>query len=639
MRDYVDKATYTGRFESLFLKEVVVKVVDKGITERKKAEAGNVRAARVLLERERMMSAAIEDMLDAVMLVGMDGKLIYMNNACENLLGYKSEELVGKSALELPTYSKSKDKKRAKGILKNVLSGDIAEPVDMNIIGKEGNEIPVSFTASVIRDVKGTPETLVAVIRDISERKRAEVALRDSEEHYAALVGSITDAVFKFKDGVITWCNESVTDIYGYTREELIGKDVNFLQPLDISPSEFNRRVTRGIKEQGRYCGIARVMRKDGSTVDVEYTISHVKYIQGQHPIELIAVARDITERKRIEMEVLDYTRQIETLFNIGAVVNQTLNLTELLDIILDRVLEVMGIEAGGIFLLDKEKEDVVLRAYRGVSEEFVKKVEGRRIGEGFTGKAALSRKPLIVENIVSEPRLKRIGAKEEGLRSIATVPIVFKEKILGVISVGSYISRKFPEREVQLLGAIANQIGIAIENAQLYEQALELAFTDGLTGLYNRRYLMEQIEREFSRVARIGGSLSLIMIDLDGLKDINDRFGHHEGDVVLRGLGGIIKENTRSADVAARWGGDEFMLLTPDTHSKGARNIGERIKSQVSLYMPEINGEQVAISISVGIASYPGHASDVTQLLQKVDEAMYRAKRGGRNQLCVFSR
>ena len=241
--------------------------------------------------------------------------------------------------------------------------------------------------------------------------------------------------------------------------------------------------------------------------------------------------------------------------------------------------------------------------------------------------------------NIASEPRLIRIGAREEGLRSFATVPILFKEKILGIISVGSHVSREFPEREVQLLGAIANQIGIAIENAQLYEQALELAFTDGLTGLYNRRYLMEQIEREFSRVARIGGSLSLIMIDLDGLKDINDRFGHHQGDTVLRGLGSIIKENTRSADIAARWGGDEFMLLTPDTNSKGARNIGERIKSQVNLYMPEIDGERLAISISVGIASYPGHASDVTQLLQKVDEAMYRAKRGGRNQLCIFSR
>ena len=372
-----------------------MEAVNKRSTLRRKAEADRAREAKVPMERERMMSAAIEEMLDAVMLVGTDGKLTYMNKACENLLGYNSEYLVGKSALELPTYSKSKDRKRAKEILKRVLKGDIVEPVDMNIIGREGNEIPVSFTASIIRDVKGNPQTLVAVIRDISERKRAEIALHGSEEHYAALVSSITDAVFKFKDRIITWCNDAVTDIYGYTREELIGQDVDFLQPMDISPSEFNKRVARGIKEHGRYCDTAKVMRKDGSTVDVEYTISQVKYIQGQHPIELIAVARDITERMRIEMEVMEYTRQIETLFNIGAAINQTLNLNELLDVILDRVLEVMGIEAGGIFLLDKEKKDVVLRAYRGVSEEFVKKVEGHRIGEGFTGEAVLSKKTL----------------------------------------------------------------------------------------------------------------------------------------------------------------------------------------------------------------------------------------------------
>ena len=156
------------------------------------------------------------------------------------------------------------------------------------------------------------------------------------------------------------------------------------------------------------------------------------------------------------------------------------------------------------------------------------------------------------------------------------------KDRTLGIIGIGSYGDHRFPDREVKLLGAIASQMGMAIENAQLYEQAVELAFTDGLTGLYNRRYLMEQIEREFKRVERNKSSLSIIMIDLDGLKSINDRFGHHEGDVVLQGLGGVIKANTRASDVAARWGGDEFMLLTPETGSRGARKIGERMRAQV---------------------------------------------------------
>ncbi|UCC59268.1 MAG: GGDEF domain-containing protein [Dehalococcoidia bacterium] len=121
-------------------------------------------------------------------------------------------------------------------------------------------------------------------------------------------------------------------------------------------------------------------------------------------------------------------------------------------------------------------------------------------------------------------------------------------------------------------------------------------------------------------------------------MKCINDSYGHNEGDAVLNGLGGIIKANTRASDVAARWGGDEFMLLTPDTGSRSARKIGERIRSQVERYRPRFDGEQERITISIGIASYPGHASNITQLLQRVDEAMYGAKRDGRNQICVFS-
>jgi diguanylate cyclase (GGDEF)-like protein len=297
-----------------------------------------------------------------------------------------------------------------------------------------------------------------------------------------------------------------------------------------------------------------------------------------------------------------------------------------------------MDVEAGGVFLLEKQNDELNLKVYKGVSAKYVKKVERLWVGEGFNRKAALSKRPLIIEDTSVDPRLERMGASEEGLKSFATVPIMAKDRILGILGVGSYISHRFPDREVQLLGAIANQMGMAIENAQLYEQALELAFTDGLTGLYNRRYLMEQIEREFTRVERNKSTLSLMMIDLDGLKGINDSYGHHEGDAVLNGLGSIIKANTRASDVAARWGGDEFMLLTPDTGSRSARKIGERIRSQVERYRPRFDGEQERITISIGIASYPRHASNITQLLQRVDEAMYGAKRDGRNQICVFS-
>jgi two-component system cell cycle response regulator len=177
----------------------------------------------------------------------------------------------------------------------------------------------------------------------------------------------------------------------------------------------------------------------------------------------------------------------------------------------------------------------------------------------------------------------------------------------------------------------------MSIDNAQLYERALQLAFTDSLTGLYNRRYLLEEFDREFARANRNESSLSLVMIDLDDLKTINDQFGHNEGDIALRELARILRLNTRASDLAARWGGDEFVLLAPDTDSKRAYIIGERIRSQVERSRPMVSDQQISIKVSVGIASYPAHASSVTELIKRADQAMYNAKGLGKNQVCVF--
>ncbi len=604
------------------------------VTELKKSNANGKFTEDALLQNGLLTSAAIEEMPDGVMLVGMDGKLAYMNRACEKLLGYGVDELIGKSALELPTYTQSKDKAKAREVLKKVISGHSAEPIDMGLINRDGKEIPVSFTASVINDAQGNPKTLVAVIRDITERKRMEEALKGSEELARGMLDTAATGIYLLQGGRFKYVNRLFEEISGYRSDELVGRySLDCVHPEDRE--EVRTRAIEVLKGESSSPYEFRFIRKDSGIVWVLDRLTSIQY-EGKRSV--LGTITDITERKRIETEVLDYTRQIGTLFNIGTTVSQTLNLQELLDSVLERVLAVMEIEAGGIFLLGKRAEELLLRAHRGTSAEFVKRVEGLRVGEGFTGQAIRSKEPYVVEDVAGDPRLARMGARGEGLESFAALPIMARERVLGLMCVGSYSSRKFPEREVKLLGAIANQIGMAIDNAQLYERALELAFTDGLTGLYNRRYLMEQIEREFNRAERSETSLSLMMIDLDGLKEINDRFGHHQGDSVLTGLGSIIGANTRASDVAARWGGDEFMLLTPETTSKGARKIGERIRAQVERYRPKLDGEEVGISISVGIASYPGHASDVTQLLQRVDEAMYQAKRGGRNQLCIFS-
>ncbi len=485
-----------------------------------------------------------------------------------------------------------------------------------------------------VEDVAALNQPVAGLNNSEAGSKWMEEAVRGSDELSRGMLETAATGIYLLQDGRFKYVNRLFEEISGYKSDELVGTySLDYAYPEDREA--VRAKAIEVLKGQSSLPYEFRLIRKDLETIWVLDRLTSIQY-KGKRSV--LGTLMDITERKRIETEGLDYTKQIETLFNIGATVSQTLNLTELLDSVLEKVLGVMEIEAGGIFLLDERNDELVLRTYRGASPGFAKRVERLRVGEGFTGQAALSRKLLIVEDVAADRRLRRVGAKRKGIRSLAAVPIMAKEKLLGVMDVGSYRPRKFPDREVKLLGTIANQIGMAIDNAQLYERALELAFTDGLTGLYNRRYLMEQIEREVSRAERSKRPLSLIMIDLDELKAINDRFGHHEGDGILKGLGSIIKVNTRASDVAARWGGDEFMLLTPETGSKSARKISERIRAQVERYRTKIDGKEVRISISIGIASYPAHASEVTQLLQRVDEAMYSAKRGGKNQLYVFS-
>jgi diguanylate cyclase (GGDEF)-like protein len=376
-----------------------------------------------------------------------------------------------------------------------------------------------------------------------------------------------------------------------------------------------------------------RTIRKDLETVWVSERVTSIEY-GGDHAI--VGALMDITERKIAEAESQAHTRQVETLFSISAAVSQTLNLTELLDTILKKVLAVMETGAGGIFLIDGQSNELVLKAHQGCSAEFAKKVTRMKIGRGFAGRVALSGKPVIIGRTLTDARFDPVVLEQEGLHSLTSVPIMAKDNIMGVMCVGSYNHRDFIERDVRLLVTIANQIGMAIDNAQLYEKTVEISFVDELTGLYNRRYLMEQIERDFTRASRQRSPLSLMMIDMDGLKAINDRYGHNEGSGFLKQLGKIIKTNTRASDVAARLGGDEFVLLAPETDVEEAREVGERLLSETRQYRKQIEGWEVGLSISIGIATYPTHASDVEDILKKADEALYEAKRAGKNRLCL---
>lgn len=229
----------------------------------------------------------------------------------------------------------------------------------------------------------------------------------------------------------------------------------------------------------------------------------------------------------------------------------------------------------------------------------------------------------------MSEVKLK------EGIRSCIHVPLFYKGKVFGTINLSSCRPEAYGEREKQILEYVANEISGAIINAYLYHRLQEEACLDPLTGLFNRRYFNERFYEEIQRRERYGGVFSVAVCDLDFFKLYNDLYGHIAGDEILKEIGRIIKNSIRSVDIPFRYGGDEFVILLPDTELEDALSVTERIRKNIEEEMKKRN---ISLTCSFGLASWPVDGTKGAELLSRADAAAFEAKRRGGNQ-CVASK
>ena len=224
----------------------------------------------------------------------------------------------------------------------------------------------------------------------------------------------------------------------------------------------------------------------------------------------------------------------------------------------------------------------------------------------------------------------------DEKAKSVMIVPLTTHAKTTGCLVAESYKKDNFTERDEKMLMAIARSAALALENALLHKRTEELTMIDDLTGTYNYRYFVRKLQEEKRRAARYNLPLSLIMVDIDWFKKINDSYGHEAGNVVLKQLSAIIKECIRDVDIFARYGGEEFAVILPQTPQKDALAIGERIRTRVEEETIETEPGRIKITVSVGLSSYPENGHSEEELVSIADQALYRAKGEGRNLVCV---
>jgi diguanylate cyclase (GGDEF)-like protein len=221
-----------------------------------------------------------------------------------------------------------------------------------------------------------------------------------------------------------------------------------------------------------------------------------------------------------------------------------------------------------------------------------------------------------------------------QSIRPLAVVPLIYQERFMGVLLVRSDDPvRVWQENEVLLLRTVADQVTVAVNHARLFAQMQQQALTDGLTGCFNRRSFEMQLERDLHLATRMRQPVSLILLDIDHFKKVNDTHGHDAGDIALRVLANGMREELRGVDTAARYGGEEFAVILPQAGVDGAVAVAERLRAHIE--RTEVPGVG-HITASFGVATFPLHATSRDGLVATADRALYSAKHSGRNRVCT---
>jgi len=224
----------------------------------------------------------------------------------------------------------------------------------------------------------------------------------------------------------------------------------------------------------------------------------------------------------------------------------------------------------------------------------------------------------------------------KQGVRSVLYLPLTVTDHCIGSLILASRAANAYSRSQIRLLERVALQIAAPIENTQLYAQAEQKSRTDELTGLFNRRYFEERLKEEIARHSRYGDVLSIFMLDLDNFKSYNDLYGHPAGDILLNQIGRIIKGSIRNVDKAFRYGGDEFVVILPQTNKDDAYVVAERVRTQLAA---EMENRKIKVTCSIGLATYPADGVMSTELIDIADTALYYAKRTGGNRVYLSSK
>jgi len=328
------------------------------------------------------------------------------------------------------------------------------------------------------------------------------------------------------------------------------------------------------------------------------------------------------------------YAKRLSVLADIAQAANSVLEPRRVMETVMSRAQDLIRTEAWTVYLVDEKEHTLSLEAAMGARVGAMRS-QRIKIGQGVAGWVVQYKKPLLINDVRED---RRFDARFDMLtgfrtRSILCAPLISRGRIIGAVELLNKRRGRFDGEDLAMLTTLVEPGAIALENAVLYQKSAELTVTDDLTKLFNLRYLNVHLRREIKRSRRYGVPASLIFLDLDGFKQINDSYGHLAGSRALFEVGQVIQETVREIDVVSRYGGDEITVILPQTGAEGAMIIADRIRVNIAstTFLADL-GLEVGLTASFGVSTFPDHGETRDDLIQKADRAMYAVKDNGKN-------